>query len=396
MNRFRRVLRRDVLMICVVIFLADFVTGVLSPTFPLFAEELGASLAYIGLLGSLVGLTRLLTSMPIGALSDLHGRRRVIAAGMLFFSLSTFLYTIVSDPLFLLPLRALYGMALTATFFIGIAYVGDIVPRADRGLAVGLYTSAMGLGFAVGPLFGGFVSERLGLLQTYRLTALIGFIGFILAVRFLHPPTERQKAAARIQGPSLWRKFGLFKTNPELLAASLGNLSMTVIFSGAIMNFFPLYAASLNVSQVTLGSMFALRALLSTAVRLPTGLLSVRISSRHLMLAALLLAIAMSFAIANTSRIDLLSVWLALEGIAFGMFLTAGQAYVTEHAADSERGTAVGLYSTAASLGSTAGPLLLGLAAQHWSLSAVFWLTGLFALLGTALLWTLQMRRSIA
>jgi len=84
---------------------------------------------------------------------------------------------------------------------------------------------------------------------------------------------------------------------------------------------------------------------------------------------------------------------LAGEGIAFGMFLTAGQAFVTGHATESRRGAAIGVYSTAGSVGSTAGPFVLGLVADAWGLAAVFQVTGALVFLGIGGLWYLRSRR---
>ena len=67
------------------------------------------------------------------------------------------------------------------------------------------------------------------------------------------------------------------------------------------------------------------------------------------------------------------------------MFLTAGQAFINEHYDESERGTAMGVYSTTGSIGVTAGPFALGAIADLLGLKSVFWLTGLLALLGIAL-----------
>ena len=103
-------MRRDVVSICSVIFLADIVSGILSPTFSLYAQSLGASLAFIGALSSIAGLTQLLTSMPIGALSDRHGRKIVLTLGMLTFAATTTLYALAPNAVLLIPGRVLAGL----------------------------------------------------------------------------------------------------------------------------------------------------------------------------------------------------------------------------------------------------------------------------------------------
>ena len=164
-----RIVRRpEILSVFVVVFTADVVAGITIPTFSLYAVSLGASLALVGILTGAGGLTSIFASVPVGALSDARGRKVILSTGILIFSLTAFLYTIAPTPILLLPARILASLGLVSVFMVGIAYVGDRVSRQERGLAVGLYTTAMGLGFTVGPALGGFVSAKYGYRASYR------------------------------------------------------------------------------------------------------------------------------------------------------------------------------------------------------------------------------------
>jgi len=114
---------------------------------------------------------------------------------------------------------------------------------------------------------------------------------------------------------------------------------------------------------------------------------------------ALVLMLTVVVSISGTTTPVLLGVLLVGEGIAFGMFFTSGQAFVAEHSASS-RGTAIGVYSTAASLGSTAAPFIFGFIADVWGLVAVFQVTGVVVLagigvLGYVSLWQRRARRCL-
>ncbi len=63
-------LRRDIIMPCVVIFLCDVVWNIVSPTFSIYAQDLGASLPFIGVLNSITGLGMLIFSLPAGVYGD--------------------------------------------------------------------------------------------------------------------------------------------------------------------------------------------------------------------------------------------------------------------------------------------------------------------------------------
>ena len=101
----------------------------------------------------------------------------------------------------------------------------------------------------------------------------------------------------------------------------------------------------------------------------------------------------MVFSISRTTVSLPLGMLLAGEGIAFGMFLTSGQAFVTEHSTEDNRGTAIGVYSMAGSIGATMGPFVLGLVADVWGLAAVFQITGALVFTGIGVLWYLRSRQ---
>ncbi len=381
-QRLLRVLtRKDLLSLCLMIFAADTVAGIIAPNFALYATGIGATMALVGVLTAVEGLSRIVVSVPIGMLSDRRGRKPVLIVGMLLFGLASLGYTLAPNAYWLLPMKALVGVAMVSTFFMGMAYIGDTVAGDDRGMAIGLYATFMGSGFALGSAIGGGASARWGFEGSYYLAAGIAALGAGIAAWGLQSrPTGQAQATTtgRTAGADAW---ALLTGSKPLLAASVANLCNNMWYSGLVASFFAVYAAQLGISTAAIGSMFALRAVMSTAARLPTGLVSGRLSARRLMVIALGLAAAAIVGIQSTGSAALLTALLALEGVAYGMFLTSGQAFVTHQFSDELRGTAVGVYSTAGGIGSTGGPFLLGLIAQAWGLRPVFWaMAGLIAI----------------
>lgn len=375
-----------------VVFMADVVSGIVVPSFSLFAASLGASLAMIGLLTSFLAFTAIFASVPIGLLSDIRGRKQVLSGGMLLFSLSSALYTLAPNPWMLIPVRVMGGLAMIAVFMVGVAYIGDVVDKADRGLAIGLYSTSMGLGFAVGPAAGGVLAEQYGLSASYWLAAGVAMVGFVVAVWGLAPKPREPINSAPPTSASMASRLRLMAREPGLMAASLANLTNNVVFT-SIFGFVPLFAASMSMSPAAIGSMFAGRALASTLARLPTGLITTRIASRHLMTGSLFFAALILAAIARVESQQALGLLLIVDGVAYGMFLTAGQSFITESAAESDRGKAIGVYNTAGSIGGALGPIILGVVAAVFGLTSVFWVTAVVALAGAIVLWIFAARQ---
>ena len=384
----RTLLRTEVLAICFVVFCADVVSGMVTATFSRFATNLGASVALVGALTGFMALVSIFVALPMGLLSDRLGRRWVVAGGMLGLALSNLLYTLAPSPYWLFPVRMLAALAMFAVFMMGMAYLGDVVSDSERGLAVGFYSTSMGLGFTVGPALGGLLAESYGYAAAYRAAALLALVGCGVAFWGLRRE-GRSMTTVNQQRPAPLPQLRLLVRNPQLLAASSGALINSLAFA-ILFAFFPLYAAANGRTDAAIGALLAGRALASAFTRLPTGLLATRLSNRLLM----------SIALSLTAIVHLTLFWpgfapnwgglLMLEGIAYGMFLVAGQSFVTKHAGPSERGAAIGLYGMASSIGGAVGPFVLGIVATWWGLPTVFALTALVILVGIGLIWLLR------
>ncbi len=371
-SSYRRLMRRDVLDICLLIFIADVVTGVQTPLFPLYTTSLGASLGVLGLITAVLGLTRLASALPIGMLSDRLDRKTVLVGGMVAFAISFALYALAPNAGWLVLPRVVQALAMVATFPLGIAYIGDIVETRDRGAAIGVYTAAMGSGFAVGPLLGGWVASVAGYPAAYLTGAVIAVggaaFGALRLVRKKARPGEATLAQRLVDLPAL----AALIRQPAMVMACLANIAMTLSMTGAIFTYFPVYARGVGISTVTIGTLFAWRSIASASGRVPMGPLSARLPAHWTLAAVLVIEAGIDLAISRTTSPAWLTALLILEGVGFGVFLVSGQSAVASTADTSNRGAAVGLFWMAGSFGDLFGPIGLGLVAQSLGVIAVF------------------------
>ena len=382
---YRRLLRREVVDICVLIFIADVVTGVQIPLFPLYTISLGASLGMLGLITAVLGLARLASALPVGMLSDRLDRKTVLVGGMITFAVSFALYALAPTAAFLAVPRALQAIAMVATFPLGIAYIGDVVERRDRGAAIGVYTAAMGSGFAVGPLLGSWVGSAAGYPAAYLSGAVIAVAGAVYGatrlVRTKVKSVETSTAPRLVDVPALVA----LARHPAMVMACVANIAMTLSMTGAIFTYFPVYARGVGISTVAIGSLFAWRSIASASGRIPMGPLSSRLPAHWTLAAVLVVEAAIDLAISRTASPLVLTALLILEGIGFGVFLVSGQMAVAATAAQTNRGAAVGLFWMAGSIGDFFGPIALGFIAQERGLVAVFQIVAVSVIVGAVL-----------
>lgn len=373
----RRALRRDLVALYVVVATADIVLGLMLPLFPLIAQRLGASLALIGLLGAINGGVQVLSGVPIGMLADRWGRGALIVIGTGLLVLTVALLAWAAAPLWLVPAQVALGLGIVATFIMGSALASGLSTPDERGTVMGLYTTAMGTGFALGPLLGGLLAEYQSIQTSLYAAGAVALSAFGVALLAL-PRRAPRSAVRQPRARTVW--------NRALLRACVAAFLFSPIFGAVISVFVPLQGEALGLGVLAISSLFTMRALASTAARLPTGLLSTPARSWRLMLAALGLGGAAVLALALLPSYGTLVGALIAEGVSYGVFLTAGQAFVSYHVEPRTLGAALGSYNTAAGVSATISPLLLGLVAQQFGLPVVFGVVGTLVLLGAGVL----------
>jgi MFS family permease len=367
------------------IFIADVVTGVQTPLFSLYTTSLGASLGLLGLITAALGLTRLLSALPIGMVSDRLDRKTVLVGGMVAFAVAFVLFALAPSAGWLVIPRVVMAVAMVSTFPLGIAYIGDVVETRDRGAAIGVYTAAMGSGFAVGPLIGTQVASIAGYPAAYLCGAAIAVIGAIYgALRLIRKKAESGKASLAPRLVDL-PAFAALVRQPAMVMACAANIAMTLSMTGAIFTYFPVYARGVGISTVTIGALFAWRSIASAAGRVPMGPLSARLPAHWTLAGVLVVEAAINLMISRTASPLVLTMLLILEGIGFGVFLVSAQTAVASAAGRTNRGAAVGLFWMAGSLGDLFGPIALGVIAQELGLVAVFQTVAVAVLVGALL-----------
>lgn len=131
-----------------------------------------------------VALALALTQPFYGYLSDRVGRRKIMSFGLL--SLLGLVIVLILSSVFEVP----KGWTYLALGFLGIgsfafapaalATLADVAPATARGTTMGIYSFVITLGTIVGPLWGGFVLDRYGIIDLYYASAVLLVTAFLL------------------------------------------------------------------------------------------------------------------------------------------------------------------------------------------------------------------------
>ena len=112
-----------------------------------------------GVAFSALTVTRLLTQVPLGKLSDRIGRRPLIVAGLLLLAPATALLGITHTTLELTGARLLQGVASAAIAAPGFALAADVSRAGGEGRQMSILTMGFALGIAAGPLIAGLLAH---------------------------------------------------------------------------------------------------------------------------------------------------------------------------------------------------------------------------------------------
>ncbi|HXE80385.1 MAG TPA: MFS transporter, partial [Vicinamibacterales bacterium] len=201
----------------VIIFLTVFIDllgfGIVIPLLPFYAGHFGASALAVGLLSTSFSVAQFVFAPFWGRLSDRIGRRPVILMGLAGSAASYALFAVAESLTMLVVARIMSGIA-GANIPTAQAFIADVTPPDQRARGMGVLGAAFGLGFALGPAVGGFMS-RWGYSAPGWFAAALSLAAFALALAVL-PETLPPEARGTSRRPSRLESFRMALARPQL------------------------------------------------------------------------------------------------------------------------------------------------------------------------------------
>lgn len=164
-----------------------FILGCSSDAFLLLrAAQLGVPHAWMPILWLVLNLVKALTTLPLGALSDRLGRRRVILMGWMVYTLVYVGFAFASTPAHAWILFACYGLFYGFTEGGERAILADYSGDGVRGEAYGWYYFVVGLAALPASLIFGFVWQTMGSQTAFLVGASLAAFASLLLALFLY------------------------------------------------------------------------------------------------------------------------------------------------------------------------------------------------------------------
>ncbi|MEV5260979.1 MFS transporter [Streptomyces anulatus] len=402
-------------VLCAAQFMVALDFSVLNVALPVLGKDLGLSTTGLQWAVTAFALPSGGFLLLFGRIADLYGRRRLFLIGLTLFGAASLLATLAWDPASFLAARALQGLGAAVIVPTGMSLLTTTFPEGPlRDRALGISGTLMSLGFTVGMVAGGVLTETLGWRSTMGLLAVASVVVLVPAPKVLAESrtTDRQRldvpgavsvtggllaliyalstAAERgfdgvdvlvtlVLGVALLSAFVVVESRSAAPLVSLpmlrrrtvafGNLGGLVTFSmmSTVVFVLTLYLQEvLDLSPFSTGLVFGVQGVLSVVAGMYAPKVIGRIGARRtlalsllgqgLFIGALLGLGSDTGALPATAAVSLSSMFHLGAIISYGLIVTSG-------VPNEEQGLATGLVTTTQQVGLTVGIPLLGVLA---------------------------------
>ena len=355
---------------------------------PLVRSSLGVGETAASWLVSVMYLTAVVASVPVGVALDRVRVRHAVAVATLSLLVAGawgWVAATAGAYWWLVASRVLGGFSYVVVWNAGANLVGQAVEPDVRATAVGVFTASAPVGFALGQFGSPLLADPFGwpaTLPAFAAIAVVGVTVFLLATRGRRIGVEtatpsRREVRNLFTNRAAWTLYGLC-----FLAFSL------YLF---LNSWLPSYLNDrLGVSLAVSGLLTALFPAVGVVSRTSAGPVSDRLfggERRPVVLGAFVVAVPAVVGFVAVSQIPAVVALVLVAGFAVQLSIGLLYTYVPEVTSPAVRTTAISLLTSVGLLGAFVAPIAGGAIIDSVGYRPAFLAAGVVALLGVALAW---------
>lgn len=198
-------------------FLGCIDLTIVNTALPAIQQDLSASVTALQWVMNACLLALTAFMVISGKLGDLHGRRLYLYIGMALFAISSLGAGLSYNVEMLIGFRFMQGMAIALLYTLPIAIIPALFSKNEQGKATGLVIAANGVGLAIGPILGGFITSALSWHWIFFINVPLTLLSFAFCFNRL-PETKSDEGSKQID----WLGFSLLLTIfPALILATV-------------------------------------------------------------------------------------------------------------------------------------------------------------------------------
>lgn len=180
------VLQRSALLVATLTsFMGPFMISAVNVALPAIQSELDMDAVQLSWIATAYLLAVAVWLVPAGKIADIHGRKKIFAAGLAVYTLGSGAAIPADSAAVLLACRVLQGFGAAMFVTTGMAILTSIFPPAQRGRVIGMYVAAVYIGLSVGPFAGGLLTQYFGWRSIFIIMVPLGLFSFLIALHYL-------------------------------------------------------------------------------------------------------------------------------------------------------------------------------------------------------------------
>lgn len=233
---------RKLVTLFLIVFIDLLGFSIILPLLPFYAETFNATPTQVGLLVASYAAAQLVGAPVLGRMSDRFGRKPVLIISLTGTFIGFLMLGFANSLAILFASRILDGFT-GGNISVAQAYVTDITDENNRARGLGMLGAAFGLGFIIGPAFGGILSVY-GFAVPAFVAAGLSLLSIFGVILFLPESLSEEARAAitnqtrqRFSLENLWQAINRPRVGPILHVRFFYGLAFATF-----QTIFPLYA----------------------------------------------------------------------------------------------------------------------------------------------------------
>ena len=368
-------------------FLLSMGQGVLIPVLPIFARDtfqsgdllVGFAIAarHFGTMGF---------DVPAGILINRFGLQRTMISGVILFGISSIIAGLSGSFSILLFSRLLAGASFALWSISRHAYIASVVPNESRGKALSLFGGLGRIATIIGPLMGGILAEFISIRSPFFFQGIIAFVTLILIIKTsVNYELTQRKTTDGYLGDF---KNTFLDHKNAYLTAGIAAISLQFLRASREI-VIPLWGDNIGLRKDEIGYITTLSFAVYSMMFPIAGYILYKFGRRFTGIPAFMI-LGFSLVLIGTidspllfltgySTLIIASILSGIgNGISSGLVLTLG----SDLSPPDNKGGFLGIWRLISDGGGAAGPTVMGIVANSFSLAIASYSSGFIALIG--------------